>query len=262
LFPEQVPDPGLAIIQWHAGMIERHATLDPRIDLTHERDKILDRAKMDVWRFIPGARQIARQRHVPAEGHLEPDAPMAEIRKRHNRVAPDPQHLFKHFARLACRLQCLGENYIVEGFVGIAGKIRVGIPLNDRKPLGDAVVDTALGKLNAACVYLFLFGEQPQQRAIATSYIENPASWLNHIRDEQQIDARRNRMSSLGIVSTRLCRHDSNRPAFGWRDAPRPRRCIEKPTRGRDELRGVQQKRVMATIGLDIDKGNRGAARV
>jgi hypothetical protein len=36
-------------------------------------------------------------------------------------------------------------------------------------------------------------------------------------------------MSSLGIVSARLCRHDSNRPAFGWRDAPCPRRCIEEP---------------------------------
>ena len=55
LFAEQVPDPGLAIGQGRAGTIERHAALDPRIDLPHERDKILDRAKMDVWRVVPRA---------------------------------------------------------------------------------------------------------------------------------------------------------------------------------------------------------------
>src|ERR1019366_3551498 len=107
LFPEKVPDPGLAITQWRAGIIERHATLDPRIDLARERDKILDRAKMDVWRVVPGAGKVARQRHAAADRHLEPDAPMAEIRKRHDRVPADPQHLFENLARLPCRLQCL-----------------------------------------------------------------------------------------------------------------------------------------------------------
>ena len=110
-------------------MIERHAALDPRIDLLHERDEILDRAKMDIRRVIPGAGQIARQRHASAECHLKPNAPMAEIRKRHDRVAADPQHMFEHLARLACRLQGLRQNHIIERIVGIVGKIGVGIAL-------------------------------------------------------------------------------------------------------------------------------------
>lgn len=48
LFAEEVPDPGLAIGQGCAETIERDAALAPRIDLAREREKILDRAKMDV----------------------------------------------------------------------------------------------------------------------------------------------------------------------------------------------------------------------
>src|ERR1700730_9697899 len=107
LFAEKVPDPGLAIGQGRAEAIERHAALDPCIDLPHERDKILDRTKMNVWRVVPGAGKVARHRHAPAERDLEPDSPMAEIRKRHDRMTADPQHMFKRLARLASRLQRL-----------------------------------------------------------------------------------------------------------------------------------------------------------
>src|ERR1700738_764853 len=107
LFAEEVPDPGLAIGQRRAETIERHAALDPRIDLAHERDKILDRAKMDVRRVVPGAGKIARHRHASANRDLEPDPPVAEIRKRHDRMTADPQHMFKHRSRLASRLQRL-----------------------------------------------------------------------------------------------------------------------------------------------------------
>ena len=70
-------------------------------------------------------------------------------------------------------------------------------PLNDRKPFGDAVVDAALGQLDAAGVDPFFFGEQPQQRAIAAADVENAALWLDHIRDKQEIDARGNREAPL-----------------------------------------------------------------
>lgn len=48
LFAEGVPDPGLAIGPGRAEMIGRDAALVSRIDLPRERDKIPDRAKMDV----------------------------------------------------------------------------------------------------------------------------------------------------------------------------------------------------------------------
>src|ERR1700719_1531339 len=91
LLAEEVPDPGLAIGQGRAETIERHAARDPRIDLPHERDKILDRTKMDVWRVVPGAGKVGRHRHSAAKCNLEPDPPMAEIRKRHDRMTADPQ---------------------------------------------------------------------------------------------------------------------------------------------------------------------------
>src|ERR1700682_5756647 len=103
LFAEEVPDPRLAIGQRRAETVERHAALDPRIDLPHQRDKILDRTKMDVWRVVPGAGKGRLTRHASAERDLEPDPPMAEIRKRHDRMTADPQHMFKHSARLARR---------------------------------------------------------------------------------------------------------------------------------------------------------------
>src|SRR6202023_1836566 len=107
LFADEVPDPGLAIGQGRAETIERHAALDSCVDLPHQRDKILDRAKMDVWRVVPGAGKVRRHRHASTERDLEPDPPMAEIRKRHDRMTADPQHMFKHSARLARRLQRL-----------------------------------------------------------------------------------------------------------------------------------------------------------
>jgi hypothetical protein len=48
LFAEGVPDPGLAIGPGCTEMIGRDAALVSRIDLPRERDKIPDRAKMDV----------------------------------------------------------------------------------------------------------------------------------------------------------------------------------------------------------------------
>ena len=99
------------------------------------------------------------------------------------------------------------KNDVIEGIVRIAGKIGVGIPLDDRQPLGDTIIDAALGKLDAARIHLFFFGEQPQQRAIAASDIENAAFWLDHISDEQQIDARRNCVDGLEIVDAGLGRH-------------------------------------------------------
>ena len=45
----------------------------------------------------------------------------------------------------------------------------------------------------------FFFGEQPQQRAIAASDVENAGLRLNHIRDKKQIDAGRNRAGSLWL---------------------------------------------------------------
>src|ERR1700757_3846565 len=97
LFAEQVPKPPRHF-QPHAPApgIERYRLLDlGSRDLT-EQAKILDAAKVDVRRFVPRIGKLFRARHVAPESNLPPDAPMAEIGKRDDRVPPDPQHVFEH----------------------------------------------------------------------------------------------------------------------------------------------------------------------
>jgi hypothetical protein len=113
LFAEEVSNPGLAIGQGRAEAIERHAALDLCVDLPHERDKILDRARMGVSRVVSGAGNVARHRHAAAERDLEPDPPMAEIWKRHDRITADSQHMFERRARMA---SCLRSNQSSNSF--------------------------------------------------------------------------------------------------------------------------------------------------
>ena len=81
LLPEQIPDPGLAKSQWRAKTVERQATLDMGADLLREDDKIVNGTKMDVWRLVPGASQVASDRHPAAKSNLKANPPMTEIRK-------------------------------------------------------------------------------------------------------------------------------------------------------------------------------------
>ena len=50
---------------------ERDALVDRRADLTRQRDKIGDRAEMDVRRVVPGMGQAFGHRHAAREGDWE-----------------------------------------------------------------------------------------------------------------------------------------------------------------------------------------------
>src|SRR6187402_3188947 len=123
LFAEQVPEPPRCVEpQRRPPGIERHRLFHPDSDFGAELAKVLDGAMMDIRRVVPAERQDIGARHMAREQELQPDLPVAEIRERHDRVAPDPQHVFQHDARVPRGLQGLREDDIVEGIVGIVAK--------------------------------------------------------------------------------------------------------------------------------------------
>ncbi len=68
---------------------ERERALHLRADHVAQLPKVLDRAEVNVRRFVPRLGQIPCHRHAAVGEDLPADAPMPEIRKRHDHVARD-----------------------------------------------------------------------------------------------------------------------------------------------------------------------------
>src|ERR1700676_821556 len=68
LLAEHVPEPpGCAKPQWPAVKVERDRAFHLDVDLTAELHEILDGAKMDVRRVVPGGGQVFGARHMAAD---------------------------------------------------------------------------------------------------------------------------------------------------------------------------------------------------
>src|SRR4051812_16542977 len=65
--------------------VEGQAAFDMDADRVAQRDKIPDRAEMDIRRVVPGIVQQLRDRHAAAPQQAEADAPEPEIGKRDDR---------------------------------------------------------------------------------------------------------------------------------------------------------------------------------
>src|SRR5580693_880763 len=65
--------------------VQRHAAVDANADLVAQRNKVADRAEMNVGGLIPGVREAMRNRHPAGQQEPESDAPKPEIRERHDR---------------------------------------------------------------------------------------------------------------------------------------------------------------------------------
>src|SRR6185369_12870466 len=85
--------------------VEGLATLDAGSDLVAQRNKVVDRAQMDVRRVVPVVVEQLGNRHPTAEEQSKTNPPEPKIGKRHDRPLADPQQFFEHMARLARRLQ-------------------------------------------------------------------------------------------------------------------------------------------------------------
>ena len=191
LVAQEIPSPWREHpIERPAIEIKRDALVDRRADLARQRHEIGDGAEMDVRGVVPGMGKAFRHRHAAEQGDLGPNAPMAEIRHRHDGAAADAQHVFEHDARLARGLQRLGQNDIVERVVRVVGEIRVGVALNHRQAFGDAIVHAVLGELDAPPVDVTLFGQEAQQFPVAAANVENAGGRRDKLGHAQQVDAR------------------------------------------------------------------------
>src|SRR5262249_35933692 len=127
--------------------------------------------------------------HASAQQDLQADAPMAEIRERHDRVSADAQHVLEHLAGMARSLQRLGKNHVIEGIVGVVDQIGIGVALDHREALGDAFVDALAGSLDAPPVGAAPLREDAQHLAVAATDVEHFGPAFDHVGDEQKIDA-------------------------------------------------------------------------
>src|SRR5439155_11463502 len=121
--------------------------------------------------------------------YLQTDAPVAEIRERHDAVAADAQHVFEHRARPARRLQSLRQDDVIEGVVRIILQVGVGVALDDGEAFGDAFVDALARQFYAAAVDAAAF-QKPQQFAVAAANVEHPRAALHHVGDQNQSETR------------------------------------------------------------------------
>ena len=184
---------------------------------------------------------------------------MAEIGEGDDGALADAQHLLQHLARVAGGLERLGQDDVIETVVGIIGEIDVGVALDHRKALGDAIVDAFLRNLDAARVHVLGLGEEPQQFAVAAADIEHPRAALDHAGDEQEIDARRS--SAVAVDRAAALSRLVLRPAPAA--MPRALRgAAQEAAHGGDQIRLVEQEGVVALVGLDLDEGDRRAAGV
>jgi hypothetical protein len=85
------------------------------------------------------------------------------------------------------------EDGVIEGTVGIIGKVAVRVALDHRQPARHTGVDALAGNLDAAPVDVLGVGQQLQQRAVAAADVEHARPALDHFGDQQVIDAMRAR---------------------------------------------------------------------
>ena len=109
---------------------------------------------------------------------------MAEIGKRHDGVPADAQHVLEHDARLPGGLQRLRQDHVVEGVVRIVREVGVGVALDHRQSLGDALVDALARELDAAPVDAARLGQQPEQLAVAAADVEHLGAGRDHLGDQ------------------------------------------------------------------------------
>ena len=113
---------------------------------------------------------------------------MTEIGKRHDGVAADAKHVLEHDAGPARRLQRLRQDHIVEGVVRIVAEIGVGVTLDHREPLGDALVDPLPRELDAASIDPAGLAQEPQQLTVAAPDIEHLGAGRDHLGDHDEVD--------------------------------------------------------------------------
>src|SRR6185437_3470075 len=114
---------------------------------------------------------------------------MGEIRKRHDAMAADAQHLPKYFQRLAGFLQRLAEDDVVEDIVRVIGKSLLDIALKNGDAARNSALDQRSRDLDTARIDAFVRGKPCEQLAVAATEIEHFCSRLNNVADDGVVAA-------------------------------------------------------------------------
>src|SRR5262249_21235939 len=99
-------------------------------------------------------------------------------------------HLPEHIGRRAHLLDGLGQNDVIERAVGVAGKIGVGIALDDREAARDTLVDARLADLDAAAINAAFARQKLEQRAIPATHLDNACIIRDERRNQRKVWAR------------------------------------------------------------------------
>src|SRR5262249_12553171 len=94
-------------------------------------------------------------------------------------------------------------------------EVGIGVALDDREALGDALVDALARQLDAAAVDAAPLGEDAQQLAVAAAHVEHLRARLHHVSDHQEVDAavaRDARALRHGQIAVDACEHGHARP--------------------------------------------------
>src|SRR6202171_843788 len=130
------------------------------------------RAEMDVRRVVPLIRQRARHRHAAAQD-LPPMRPVPEVGERHDRLAPDAQHLPDDHFDAAHRLQRLRQHDAIERCIVEAGKAPLEVALDDVDAVVEACEHAGVGDLDAVAARLAFRAQVCKQAAVATAEVED-----------------------------------------------------------------------------------------
>ena len=151
--------------------------------------------------------------------------------------------------------------------IGISVEIAIGVPLDHRQPVPHAGIDAGLAQLDAARIDALVARQIGEQRAVAAADVEHARARLDHVGDQPQVAPQppggARVAAGSGATALEPARGGRRHAAFPERAAGRgARRSRQKAAQGREQLRLVQQERVVALVGLDLDKADIGGDRV
>ena len=186
---------------------------------------------------------------------------MPEIRKRHDRVPADAQHVLEHDARMPRRLQSLRQDHVVEGVVGIVGEVGVGVALDHGETLGDAFVDAFARELDAAPVDAARLQKRSNSPSPQpTSSTRGACSTISATsrRSTRALPGARARIARSVRIAPLRAEPRSCRHAFSPRALPR---AVEEAAHDGEQFRLVEQEGVVAFVGHDLGEGDARARR-
>ena len=186
-------------------MVQHQPLADPEAQAPAKVLEVGDGAVVHVRRLVPLVGQRLGHGHA-AERHLQARAPMAEIRKADDRLAPDAQHLAQDAFGMAHRLQRLRKDHAVERMIREQRQPALQVDLQHVDVVRHAGDHAVVVDLHAVAWRRARLPQVAQQRAVAAAEVEHARAAIEPLRDGGEIGARGEQRLSGGGHSSRLAK--------------------------------------------------------